>query len=506
MHPNRSWKTFMAVPTNTPLTGESSHLSVDDLLAPLPETARLGGPGPFVINLNASSAPISVPMKGIAGCHAYVYQVQRMEDRRPRYRLRLGPFTNEDEADTILKKVRDVYPGALTATADAEDLRTIATLEAKALQSPAGRPGGGGVPQSIAAKPAPSAAPMPSAMPMASTMPMSPVSVLPVVPTLSSPVPVRRQAESPAQHLPGRETALAASAMPTASPKPAPAPAPAAAAMPTASPKPAPAPAPAASVMPTASLKSAPAPAPAASAMPTASPKPAPAPAPAASVMPTASAKPAPSPAPAAFVTPTASPKPAPSPVPTAFVTPTASTKPAPSSAPMASAVPTVERRSAVRVPAAVPTLSAPVPNLETTQTVRALTQLELEDDNASRWFVIQLSLAEETFDPDTVPNLDIFSVYRLYSVAGIDQGRIVHALRLGFFTEETSAGAVASYLADFYDKPTIKRVSAAERERFAEQSLAPRKDVGATGKHAAIEITSERFVRERRSGQTAAK
>ena len=149
---------------------------------------------------------------------------------------------------------------------------------------------------------------------------------------------------------------------------------------------------------------------------------------------------------------------------------------------------------------------SKPVPNLETTQTVRALTQLELEDDNASRWFVIQLSLAEETFDPDTVPNLDIFSVYRLYSVAGIDQGRIVHALRLGFFTEETSAGAVASYLADFYDKPTIKRVSAAERERFAEQSLAPRKDVGATGKHAAIEITSERFVREKRSGQTAAK
>jgi hypothetical protein len=137
---------------------------------------------------------------------------------------------------------------------------------------------------------------------------------------------------------------------------------------------------------------------------------------------------------------------------------------------------------------------------------VRALTQLELEDDNASRWFAIQLSLAEETFDPDTVPNLDIFSVYRLYSVAGIDQGRIVHALRLGFFTEEIAADAVASYLAAFYDKPTIKRVSAAERERFAEQSLEPRKDVGATGKHAAIEITSERFVREKRSGQTAAK
>jgi hypothetical protein len=204
---------------------------------------------------------------------------------------------------------------------------------------------------------------------------------------------------------------------------------------------------------------------------------------------------------------------------------------------PAAPAIPTAELTSRVSGPVPIPTLntqvaiprqaeqpgkrppSAPmpvlrqaaepdrrVPNLESTQTVRALTELELEDDNASRWFVIQLSQAEEPFDPDTVPNHDIFSVYRLYSVAGIDQGRIVHALRLGFFTEEIAAGAVASYLTAFYDKPTIKRVSAAERERFAEQSLAPRKDVGATGKHAAIEITSERFVREKRSGQTAAK
>jgi hypothetical protein len=177
--------------------------------------------------------------------------------------------------------------------------------------------------------------------------------------------------------------------------------------------------------------------------------------------------------------------------------------------------MPTAQQRIPVlRAPAAIPTLDTPafqaeqlsrsLASLETTQTVRALTQLELEDDNVSRWFVIQLSVAEEAFDPDTVPNLDIFSVYRLYSVAGIDQGRIMHALRLGFFTEEIAAGAVASYLTDFYDKPTIKRVSAAERQRFAEQSLAPRKDVGATGKHSVIEITSERFVREKRNGAAA--
>jgi hypothetical protein len=414
----------MAAPTNTSLTGEIGQLSVDDLFAPLPETARLGGPGPFVINLSVSSAPITLPVKGITGGqHVHVYQVQRMEDRRPRYRLRLGPFVNEDEADAVLKKVRDIYPGALTATADADDMRAIASLRAKAdaLRAPAEKPAESPQPAAKpaessqpAAKPAPSSMPTASATPTASAAPtasaMPTAEKIPVlrvsaaVPTLSAPVPVLRQAQQLGKRMPIVET------------------------------------------------------------------------------------------------------------------TPTASAKPAPPAKPATSAMPTAEPRGPVRAPAAAPTPSAPpvprqaeqlsdhVLSLETTQTVRALTQPELEDDKASRWFVIQLSLAEGGFDPDTVPNLDIFSVYRLYSVAGIDQGRIVHALRLGFFTEEIAADAVASYLAAFYEKPIIKRVSAAERERFAQQTLEPRKDVGATGKHAAIEITSERFVREKRSGQASGK
>jgi hypothetical protein len=433
----------MAAPTNTPPTGESWHLSVDDLLAPLPDSGRLGGPGPFVINLSASSAPISPPAKGIAGCqHAHVYQVQRTEDRRPRYRLRVGPFANEDEAEAILQKVRDVYPGALTATADADDLRAIATLRSKAnaLQPPA-------------EKPTPAEKPLPV--------------VAAAIPTLSAPVPVLmpRQADQPAKGLPGLETAPTKSTKPTPSTEP------------VLSTKPVP------PTQPVLSTKPVPSPP-----QPVLSIKPVPSPQPVLSI------KPVPSPQPVLSAKPVPSPQPAPSAKPTFSPPPTISPKPAPSAMPA----------SAKSLPSEQ--LSRHVPSLETTQTVRALTQLELEDEQVSRWFVIQLSLAEEPFDPDTVPNLDIFSVYRLYSVAGIDQGRIVHALRLGFFTEEIAAGAVASYLGAFYDKPSIKRVSAAERERFAEQSLEPRKDVGATGKHAAIEITSERFVREKRSGQTAAK
>jgi len=362
--------------TNTPLTGEIWHLSIDDLLAPLPETARLGGPGPFVINLSASSAPIGLPVKVIDGCrNAHVYQIQRMEDRRPRYRLRLGPFADEDEAVAILKKVRDIYPGALTATADADDLRAIATLQAKleAPQAPAQKP-----PEKLTVT--------------ADSLPSVPVT-------------------APSRNVAARTAASAA---------------------------------------------------------------------PPARAMPPVSA------------------------TPPARVTPSVSAM-----------SPAEQKIPVLRISAAVPTpsapllrqaeqLSRPLPSLESTQTVRALTQPELEDDNAARWFVIQLSVAEDAFDPDTVPNLDIFSVYRLYSVAGIDQGRIMHALRLGFFTEEIAAGAVASYLTEFYDKPTIKRVSAAERQRFAEQSLSPRKDVGATGRHAVIEITDERFVREKRNGAAA--
>lgn len=374
----------MAETTNTPSSEDIWNLNIEDLLAPLPEKARLGGPGPFVINLSASYAPIDLPAKGIAGFgNTHVYQMQRIEDGRPRYRLRLGSFANEDEADAALPKVRDIYPSALTATADADDLRTIAALRAKAAAS-----------QPIAERPAekPAEKPMVKAAVEAAVKPAAPlIPAAAKAPSAAAAVPVAPRLITPQQK---------------------------------------------AAVLAPAPLLSR-------------------------------------ATAPASVLAPT----------------------------------PTLSRAS-VPAPASrqVDLPSKGALSIESTQTIRALTQLELEDDQASRWFAIQLSLSEEPFDPETLPNLDIFSVYRLYSVAGIDNGRIVHALRLGFFTEQIAAGAVASYLTAFYDKPAIKRVSAAERERFADQSLQARKDVGATGKQAVIEITNERYVREKRVGQGAGK
>ena len=124
----------MATPINAPMAGEIWHLSIEDLFQPVQESPRLGGDGPFVINLSVSTAPISVPTKALTNSpiDARVYQIQVTEDGRTRFRLRLGPFASEDEADAMLAEVRDTYPGALTATASGSDLRVIESMQAKA--------------------------------------------------------------------------------------------------------------------------------------------------------------------------------------------------------------------------------------------------------------------------------------------------------------------------------------------------------------------------------------
>jgi hypothetical protein len=154
--------------------------------------------------------------------------------------------------------------------------------------------------------------------------------------------------------------------------------------------------------------------------------------------------------------------------------------------------------------PRAAAPQDARLASFDTTQTLRPLTPTELEDASSLRWFVIQLSCSAEAFDPDALPNLDIFSEYRLYSVASLEQGKPMHTLRVGFFSEESHAKAVAGYLGTFYNDPTVKRVSAAERARFAQHRVEARKDIGATGKHAIIEITDERVIRPKRSGNTS--
>lgn len=882
----------MAQPINSRLTGDIWHLSIDDLLAPVAEPARLGGPGPFVINLSASTAPISLPVQAIAGSdRAHVYQLQRVEDGRMRYRLRLGPFEREDDADQLLSKVRDIYPGAVTANAGSDDLRAIELMHAKidaqqarskkrhsvnqtgvknieapaqkavpraaakppefagavsAIRSAPAAPASAlakaasTIPTAAAATPtktptpaptlartpaptlartpeptlarapaptlAPRAAPISTltrsapimqaaktppaafvtpAVSVASTVTVTPAapaavaaSLLPprtapaqVIPQLAAKAQPEEPATTASRDLAAAKSVFAAAAKAIeafaaaakaieasqAAAKPstttaaiAPVAAAEAAMRPVVSPPviaaaiappavaappvepiaalpakteslplpeppvlqwPAQAVQPTTRVPPVQATAQAPSEVPAAVAsaeriaadgLAIAEPKPtetivaavpvakvaadatlsvaAPAPAntaapnhtpvipqlavadpiaetapispPAATtatasvvveppvlqwpaqafvpetrrtapaeiapltlvIEPTenpieatprdqAAAKPAPNEAtkstpsdataatslingaaraiasplramlpaktrlpplrvptrapakkilgkPAGMVRNGQSPtqpgsnapaKPfAPGPVTTAK-SPLAATPapPAPLAA-AAAAAPFAPRTPAEQPRAASPKVSplpppkltpAPLPakttgtrpglpqktsvttdvnqfleefgkpkvSIESTQTVRALTSVELEDESALRWFVVQLSVGAEPCDPNTVPNLDIFGVYRLYSVEAFDQGRPMHALRLGFFSEQIAAKAVASYLAGFYDEPSVQRVSVAERERFSNQRIEPRKDVGSSGKHAIIEITSELVVRQLR-------
>jgi hypothetical protein len=395
-------------------------LTIDDLFAPLPEEQpRLGGPGPFVINLSASATPIDLPEGELtAHEHANVYQIQRTEERRVRYRLRFGPFPTEDEAIAILEKVRAVYPTALTATADADDLRASAASQAKAQSRKAAKK----PPTAVAQKPAviqiaPAIAPIAvaspeSSAPVVAAAPVAPLAL--VVPAAPAPLPPSKSAASP----------------------------------------------------PVLSLEQM-------VCRPTQNSQ--------APLTRTGRAKPPQPPARVAAVPKTPA---------RAAAAPVAPAKPV-------STAPPQPQAAGPRAPAAPRQQEIKqAGRFDTTQTVRPLTRAELDDAKDYRWFVIELSLSEKPFDPDTVPNLDIYRLYRLYCVAARDGDRVLYALRLGFFTEEVGAKAVANYLAAHYDNPTIKRVSAAERERFSAQRLEARKDVGASGRHAAIEITNERYVR----------
>jgi hypothetical protein len=115
----------------------------------------------------------------------------------------------------------------------------------------------------------------------------------------------------------------------------------------------------------------------------------------------------------------------------------------------------------------AAPSLS--LPDLDSTQTIRALTEEELNDESQEKCFAIQLAVSDQPVNLEAMPHLDIFEAYRLYSIATAGSGKITHSLRIGFFREAVSAEAVSGYLRTFFPSPTIVRISLAEQARFKE-------------------------------------
>lgn len=378
------------------------------------QSAGASLPELFVINLCASMTPMPAVPKTLKGFEKYkLYQVSRQEDGRRRFRLRLGFFTSEADAEWVLNSVRSLYPAAFTGCLSQEDLRHAgdALPPAPAAVARAVEP------VVELAKPAPQAA----------AANVTPGAVKPTVkaepPVAAKPRPELSALSTPAV---GKPAAMATPA-PTPNQD-----------LTLSSPPAAVAPAPSLSAptfhvgrgidIPETHLEltdeyqvvSAPIP--------------------------------VPSPAKATRPVPASS-------QPAAAATSAQKTAPATAKGPVHSAV-------IINPPKIVDDY---VPILDTTLTIRTLTKTEADDPNRPKWFVVQLALSEQPINLDTMPKLDIFAAYRLYSVALMEGGGIRHALRLGFFRENVSAEAVMGYLKAFFPAPGISQISAAEYDRFAE-------------------------------------
>ena len=116
-------------------------------LAPLPET---GAPssvepaaeaGPFVINLCSSSTPMALPRADMPELKRFNFFVsRRFEEGRERFRLHMGFFETQAEAESWLALVREIYPGAWAGEAPGKKLRARAVAAAEAQAAHAAGP------------------------------------------------------------------------------------------------------------------------------------------------------------------------------------------------------------------------------------------------------------------------------------------------------------------------------------------------------------------------------
>ena len=90
----------------------------------LAENSRIEGATPpaplFVINLCASTSPMALSHPSSPELKRYTFFVSRQrEEGRERFRLHMGYFASQEEAESLLSAVRDVYPAAWAGPAPA---------------------------------------------------------------------------------------------------------------------------------------------------------------------------------------------------------------------------------------------------------------------------------------------------------------------------------------------------------------------------------------------------
>ena len=486
--------------------------------------------GPYVLNLTSSTTPMALAHPELAELKRFTFFVsRRFEEGRERFRLHMGYFTTQAEAEEWLAVVREIYPGAWAGEAPGKKLRARAAAaaaeQAQHAVGPMPRPALPNTPV------APPAAPVVRAAPPAPARPAQQHAAPPVA------VPVARPAVTTTFEAPtsGVPTVHAAAAPPVAPPVLTPPVVKAAPVQP---------------FVPAA--KSAP---PAPAAVPVAKPAPAPA---ARAPSPIAQGRPAsvaaalppvvPKAAPAAAVS--AGP-PARAPVaPTGdFLAGRSVTAPARPAAKAAPLVPTGDSLASRSVSAPQASKQRPgqkppkgnafddsnvrevlaalddtgetgqtrmmpapqVPqlphvdgtyesSLTDTQVLRYLetrgdggaraddqqgasisllkpddtgTRRALKEavtQNAPVSFAVQLQWSVQPVELDKVPPLAIFSAYTLYTVEGSRDGRKWYGLRLGFFSDAISAKQVAYYVRSEFASVAVVPVSPQEKGRASEE------------------------------------
>src|ERR1700733_11254038 len=102
--------------------------------------AALPGPAPlnaFVINLCSSTSPVALTPPDHAGLKRFSFFVsRRREESRERFRLHMGYFDTQEEAEKLLDIVREIYPGAWAGLAPGQRLRAAAA-QARSAPAPA---------------------------------------------------------------------------------------------------------------------------------------------------------------------------------------------------------------------------------------------------------------------------------------------------------------------------------------------------------------------------------
>src|SRR5580658_5610635 len=97
----------------------------------LPKPATSSNPAPrgaagasFVINLCSSTSPVALAPPNHAGLKRFTFFVsRRREEGRERFRLHMGFFQSQEEAERLLDIVREIYPGAWAGLAPGQRLR-----------------------------------------------------------------------------------------------------------------------------------------------------------------------------------------------------------------------------------------------------------------------------------------------------------------------------------------------------------------------------------------------